>query len=60
MKNSPTYTYSQTVNVRFALELELGHFLVLEQRNRVIIEFLRKRILELKEEEKACLKTQVS
>lgn len=60
MKNHQSYTYSQAVNVRFALELELGHFLVLEKRNGVIIEYLRERILELKEEEKACLKIQAS
>lgn len=60
MKNHQSYSYSQAVNVRYALEMELGHFLVLEERNRVIVEYLRERITELKKEEKECLKIQAS
>jgi hypothetical protein len=60
MKNHNQYSYSQIVNIRFALEMELGHFLVLEERNRVIVDYLRERIIELKQEEKQCLKIQAS
>lgn len=60
MKNYTHYSYSQAVNVRYALELELGHFLVLEEKNKAIVEYLRERIMELKKEEKECLKIQTS
>jgi hypothetical protein len=62
MKNLSGYSYSQAYAVRWALEMELGRIRILEDRQEVfrIIHYFEERIAELKEEEKACLKAQVS
>lgn len=55
-----SYSYSQVVNVKWALELELSHLDFMRKNNEEVINYLKKRIAELKEEEKQCLKIQTS
>ena len=59
MKNMGSYSYSQAYNIRWSLEMELNT-LSLRCEDEKILEFLRRRIKQLKEEEKQCLRAQVS
>ena len=53
-------TYSQLVILRAAFEYEITNVLNVRGNQEAVIEYLKSRIAELKEEEKECLKTQVS
>jgi hypothetical protein len=62
MKNKPSYSYSQSYSVRWALEMELNRMKVIENRQDVfrVMSYLEERIAELKREEAECLRIQTS
>jgi len=62
MKNSSLPQYSVLVNLRFAFEYELDNILRFEDRQEVfrVIDYLEKRIEEIKEDEAECLRMQIS
>lgn len=62
MKNSTVQSYSQLYALRWGLEYELSNvvnFYSGEDKN-VVERYFKKRIVEIKEEEKECLKVQIS
>lgn len=62
MKNSPVQSYSQLYALRWGLEYELSNvvnFYSGEDKN-IVERYFKKRIVEIKEEEKECLKVQIS
>jgi hypothetical protein len=60
MKNTQTSSYSHLYNTRWGLEFELRNSLefYIGDDKTVILEYFKRRINELKEEEKQCLRTQ--
>ena len=60
MNRSPAY--SQIYMLKTAFEYELNNVLAFEDRQEFfrVINYLEDRIIQLKEEEKKCLKTQAS
>ena len=62
MRNKHLANYSQLVILRGAFEYELNNVLKFEDRQEVfrIIEYFQDRIEEIKEDEKECLRIQVS
>lgn len=62
MKNSTVQSYSQLYNLRWGLEYELNNVVnFYNGEDRGVVEsYFKKRIVEIKEEEKECLKVQVS
>lgn len=62
MKNSTVQSYSQLYALRWGLEYELSNvvnFYSGEDKN-IVERYFKKRIVEIKEEEKECLKVQIS
>ncbi len=55
-------SYSQLTILRVAFEYELNNVLKFEDRQEVfrVVDYLQKRLNEIKEDEKACLKIQAS
>lgn len=62
MQNYPNISYSQLVILRGAFEYELSNVLRFEDRQEVfrVVDYLKMRIEQIKEEEKECLKIQIS
>jgi hypothetical protein len=62
MKNSAVQSYSQLYNLRWGLEYELNNVVnFYSGEDRIVVErYFKKRIVEIKEEEKECLKVQTS
>lgn len=62
MKNRPTASYSHLTILRVAFEYELNNVLKFEDRQEVfrVVNYLQERLEQIKEDEKACLKTQAS
>lgn len=62
MKNSKVQSYSQLYNLRWGLEYELNNVLnFYNGEDKIVVEsYFKKRIVEIKEEEKECLKVQIS
>ena len=54
------YSFSHASTVKWALEMELNRLKCIRPNNEEIMEFLSKRIQELKDYEKECLKIQGS
>jgi len=54
------YSFSHATTVKWALEMELNRLKCIRPNNEEIMEFLSKRIQELKDYEKECLKIQGS
>jgi len=55
-------SYSQLTILRVAFEYELNNVLKFEDRQEVfrVVDYLQKRLNEIKEDEKVCLKIQAS
>lgn len=62
MKNSRPASLSQVYMLKSAFEYELNNILIFEDRQEFfrVINYFEKRVTELKEEEKQCLKIQTS
>jgi len=62
MKNSRQPSLSQVYMMKYAFEYELNNVLAFEDRQEFfrIIDYFEDRVKQLKEEEKICLKAQVS
>jgi len=62
MKNSRSPSLSQVYMMKTAFEYELNNILAFEDRQEFfrVINYFEQRVIELKEEEKECLKAQVS
>lgn len=62
MKNSRSLPLSQISVMKYAFEYELNNVLAFEDRQEFfrVINYFEDRVKQLKEEEKVCLKAQVS
>jgi hypothetical protein len=60
MTSKSSYSYSHASTIKWALEMELNRLKCVRVNNEEVMVFLKKRIEELKEHEKECLKIQAS
>ena len=62
MKNSRQPSLSQVYMMKYAFEYELNNILAFEDRQEFfrVIDYFEERVRQLKEEEKECLRIQIS